>query len=1082
VSIVEQESHRWSFFILSVIVAGTIAWVAYDEVITRRPWKNYQDEFARLSAAAAEEELAAAKAKVDAAKIEALHKEMADLEAGLKDPARSAAYAAAKDKVRKVADDLKGGEQNLAFRKGESDELFYKYTIAITAPGHTPAATPAPRGLGASCAADADCDAPGLCLPPELVPPALNGYCAIREELLLRKKTAEVIAIKAKVDALEAAKKAALAEVATFDGRLEDIKKELEEYEKPIADAERKLEKAKSSSSEIIQFNLTHLGRVDRCVSCHVGIDKAGFENTEKYVNPYRTHPRRDVLLAKHPPETFGCTVCHDGEGPQTKGVGALGAKYDHAYDDHYWETPLLDLYPARNLEKLPDVPGAAAAAAGTAVPGSAAPATAAAEAGAAAGHGEAGGHAGMLAVLPELRASKKFVEASCLKCHNSEVGIWYEMTCAADTDCPSNYACTEVKPVAKPGEPEPPPPTPDKPYKKSCERKDLEGFRLVDWAPTLTRGAEIVAEVGCFGCHPIPRFADRAKIGPNLNRLGMKTKAGWLVEWIKYPKAFRPRTKMPNFFPEVRDHDKIPLIYDAANPAAALATYTARRDDEAKAMTAFLMSVTMADRGPIPAALPVDGDATRGEKLFHARGCEGCHTIDAASKVDPTKNRFSHYSHAPDLSNVGAKLSPEWAYAWIKDPKSLWPSTRMPSLRLPDQEAADIVAFLMTKTGDKAYDAPPAGLEDKDLIARGQALVKKYGCPGCHDIPTLESEGKIGADLSEFGLKDHNLLDFGNAVEDHHLHNWYVWLKLKLEHPRAFGTERIETRMPEFELHSDELEAVMVFLKGNRGKENTGGLARVRTPAEKAVDDGRRIMIDRNCFGCHNIDQWSGALMAKFVGPDATKGPPSLWREGEKVQGPWVFKFLKEPIPLRPWLDVRMPTFGFSDKDSTALAGYFAGMSKVSFPFEAQVHDPLGGERLADAKTLFAFKQCKQCHPAAGAASAGDVDPSALAPDLTLAKERLRAEFLATWLTDPLSFAAPASTRMPTLFYVVDSSADDAPVLKGKYKEQIELLRDYLFVFGTPADAAATAATASPAPAPVPDAPPGAPTPTAIH
>jgi len=68
----------------------------------------------------------------------------------------------------------------------------------------------------------------------------------------------------------------------------------------------------------------------------------------------------------------------------------------------------------------------------------------------------------------------------------------------------------------------------------------------------------------------------------------------------------------------------------------------------------------------------------------------------------------------------------------------------------------------------------------------------------------------------------------------------------------------------------------------------------------------------------------------------------------------------------------------------------------------------------------------------------------------------------------------------------VVDPSADDAPVLKGKYKEQIELLRDYLFVFGTSADAVAPAATASPtpepAPAPAPEAPPGAPTPTAIH
>jgi len=1001
-SIVEQESHRWSFFILSLIVGGTMVWTVYDEVVTRRPWKFYQDEFARLAEAAATEELEAAKAKVDAPKLQALKDEMAKLEADLATPDKAAGYVAAKEAVRKAIEDLKAEEQNLAFRKGESDELFYRYTLAINKAGYVPAEAPPPRGLGASCGADGDCDAPGVCLKPEL-----GAICVVPEERAMREKNAEVAAIQARVREAEAAKKAALAEVAKFDGRIEEIKKTIEDYEKPIADAERKLEKAKTWSSEIVQYNLVNLGRVDRCVSCHVGIDRGGFENKEKYANPYRTHPKRDVLLAKHPPETFGCTVCHDGEGPQTKGIGALGAKYDHGYDDHYWETPLLDLYPARLL-----------------------------------GHSD-------LKDSP-LAASKKFVEASCLKCHTSEIGIWHEMTCAADPDCPSDYACTEVKPAVLLGDPEPPPPPAGAPVKKTCERKDLEGFRLVNYAPTLTRGEEIVAEVGCFGCHPIPRFLDRGKIGPNLNRLKMKTTAGWLVEWVKYPKSFRPKTKMPNFFPEVLNHAEVPLIEKAASPAAALATYTAKRDDEAKAITAFLMSVSLTDAGPI-GGIPVPGDEARGEKLFHARGCEGCHSIDKESKVDAHKNRFSHYSHAPDLSNVGLKLAPEWAYAWIKDPKSLWPGTRMPSLRLSDQDASDIVAFLMTKKGDKPVTyTDPAGLDDKDLVARGAALVKKYGCPGCHDIPTLESEGKIGADLAEFGLKDAHLLDFGNAIEDHHLQNWYVWLHRKLEHPRSYGTERIETRMPEFELLPDEIEAVMVFLKGNRGAEKTGGLAVVRKPGDKAMDEGRRVMIDRNCFGCHNIDQWSGALMAKFAGPDAPKGPPSLWREGEKAQGSFLFSFVKAPIKLRPWLDVVMPTFGFSDTEATALAGYFAGMSGVPFPYEAQPHAALPPERLADAKALFAFKKCAQCHPSAKTGPADAAAGDALAPDLSLAKTRLRSAFVTTWLHDPSAFVAPASTKMPTLFYLVDPDSDDSPVLKGKYKEQIELLRDYLFIYGT--------------------------------
>src|SRR4029434_10268239 len=54
------------------------------------------------------------------------------------------------------------------------------------------------------------------------------------------------------------------------------------------------------------------VARVDRCTSCHAGVDKAGFE---KDPEPFASHPARDVLLTKHPTDKFGCTPCHRGEG-----------------------------------------------------------------------------------------------------------------------------------------------------------------------------------------------------------------------------------------------------------------------------------------------------------------------------------------------------------------------------------------------------------------------------------------------------------------------------------------------------------------------------------------------------------------------------------------------------------------------------------------------------------------------------------------------------------------------------------------------------------------------------------------------
>ena len=58
-----------------------------------------------------------------------------------------------------------------------------------------------------------------------------------------------------------------------------------------------------------------------------------------------------------------------------------------------------------------------------------------------------------------------------------------------------------------------------------------------------------------------------------------------------------------------------------------------------------------------------------------------------------------------------------------------------------------------------------------------------------------------------------------------------------------------------------------------------------------------------------------------------------SQW-SGEKVQSNWLFGFLKAPIPIRPWLELRMPTFGLSDAHTGQLVDYFNGLSKVEFPF----------------------------------------------------------------------------------------------------------------------------------------------------
>jgi mono/diheme cytochrome c family protein len=72
------------------------------------------------------------------------------------------------------------------------------------------------------------------------------------------------------------------------------------------------------------------LGRADRCISCHQGVQWPGLESAEE---PFRTHPVEP--LKAHPVQRFGCTSCHGGQG------WAVDFEPAHGPVEH-WEEPVL--------------------------------------------------------------------------------------------------------------------------------------------------------------------------------------------------------------------------------------------------------------------------------------------------------------------------------------------------------------------------------------------------------------------------------------------------------------------------------------------------------------------------------------------------------------------------------------------------------------------------------------------------------------------------------------------------------------------------------------------------------------------
>jgi len=83
------------------------------------------------------------------------------------------------------------------------------------------------------------------------------------------------------------------------------------------------------------QLVLTELGRTDRCITCHTGIEDPRFITARQ---PYRHHG--GDYLAWHPVEQYGCTVCHGGQGRAVTIHEAFGKE-----PAANWNTPLLE-YP----------------------------------------------------------------------------------------------------------------------------------------------------------------------------------------------------------------------------------------------------------------------------------------------------------------------------------------------------------------------------------------------------------------------------------------------------------------------------------------------------------------------------------------------------------------------------------------------------------------------------------------------------------------------------------------------------------------------------------------------------------------
>jgi mono/diheme cytochrome c family protein len=564
-------------------------------------------------------------------------------------------------------------------------------------------------------------------------------------------------------------------------------------------------------------------------------------------------------------------------------------------------------------------------------------------------------------------------------------------------------------------------------------------------------RGEILFNRVGCLGCHPATGMQLERLPGPDLRMIPSKMRLDWLAGWLKDPNSYLPKTYMPFF----------DLSDDEIKKLASYLVASAREYQEANGTPDL--------SGDVPASA---ANIARGEELVRSVGCLGCHNVDDAppieEELDPS---VKERNFGPDLSKVGDKTYGQWIKAWVKDPKSLDAKTTMPSLRLTDEDSEAIAAYLQQKgdgTVAKVDIAPEP--DNAELVEAGKELVEWYNCAGCHPIAGFEGRTFYGPEITFEGDKEYFRLAFGDklpevirldheqGVQSHRSVGHFV--KMKLEDPRQFQPGLL--KMPDFRFSPAELEALTVFVTSLKARVYPSSYHAAMGPKEKAVSDGREMFARYNCLGCHEYDRKSprssGHIRAYYPAEEKALAPPVLHGEGRKVQPLWVQHFIQQPIALRPWLTVRMPTFGLDDKEVQVLSDYFVALEPADHPFYGVNPSTIDKQAIAQGKQQLIAYKCLQCH-VLDEIPAGK-NPDELAPDLSLTKSRLRPEWVIEWLTNPQGFQP--GTRMPNFFFydeledeegevVVDDKGDPALDYGNETAqsnaEQIQAITDYLMV-----------------------------------
>ena len=793
---------------------------------------------------------------------------------------------------------------------------------------------------------------------------------------------------------------------------------------------------------------------VDRCESCHMGIREPvkltaasmslPGKKPDEYARAFTSHPEPD-LLKTHDPEKFGCSPCHQGNGRATTSVEKAHGNYEH------WLWPLF-----------------------------------------APGNYESGCqicHSADMVVISNdvgwtLSEGKDlFRQRGCVGCHRFE-GYDKEPEDLLSVAQQIKQLDQEKRDNLKHAG--------DLMQQADKAASNDEANRLNDRAVALkVTNSKLDLRIVQLDRSTKSLLQDMKKVGPNLKDIRLKLNKNWIPVWLKKPSDFRATTKMPNF--RLND-DQIKAI-------SAFIWQSALTDPlpKHKPGNAAHGKELFETRGCLACHSIGEGDQLQGGTFAAnlTRVGEKDSYDYLVRWVHNARERTRPYCPY-EKKDIGPDDYKKKGLPYVFDLEhSRCPNdshelqvqnmTVMPSLRLAPQDAEDIATYLISlKKQEPSSYADASFMDDPNLKDEGKKWVRHFGCAGCHEISGLEEEGRIGTELTTEGSKPIERLDFAlltdiaqrggsepitdpddvsRLPEGPAKQPWYDqkgFFEHKLAEPNIWdkGKDKPETeklRMPNLHLTKEQVRSLTTFLLGSQENPLPASYQYRPLDYRRDIQEGWWVVKKYNCMGCHQlIPGQKTSLMGMARYQDAQEQlPPKLLTEGSRVDPEWLLRFLKNPSlsttdtnrnGVRSYLQVRMPTFSFSENELGKLVRFFQALSRQPFPYIPEEVPVLTTKETEMARSLFSSTAapCLKCHATGDPAH----DRFATAPNFLQARGRLKADWMERWIVDPQAIAP--GTSMPSGLFKRQNghwvfSGPTPASFQGYDKDQTKLLVDYI-------------------------------------